>query len=235
MPTFGQNLQRLREHAGFRTAKRLADALGVVPSVVSKMENDQQGLPEGPTLLRLAKALRCSVDDLLTGVDPDYHPARATSSDAEGNHEADILDPAAANALRAARETLDERHVTSTGAVYDVKVHRTRRTAERAAHLYDPRDGEVYAIALRGDSMEPVLKSGVRLLVSPTHVVNDGDLAYVQLKSGERLVKLVTRHKSGLWLSAANPAYPPRFAANDQVVIVHRVVYASFVPLALTS
>lgn len=75
--TFGGNLTKLRERAGFKTAKALADALDVVPSMISKLENDQQGLPEGPTLLRLAKALRCSVEELLEGVDRDYDDIRS--------------------------------------------------------------------------------------------------------------------------------------------------------------
>lgn len=77
--TFGQNLKALRERAGFKTAKSLADALGVVPSVISKMENDLQGLPETPTLLRLAKVLRCSIDELLGGLDSGYSVARAVA------------------------------------------------------------------------------------------------------------------------------------------------------------
>lgn len=70
--TFGENLTRLRLRAGFKTSISLADALEVVPSVVSKLENDKQGLPEGPTLLKLAKTCKCAVDELLAGVDDDY-------------------------------------------------------------------------------------------------------------------------------------------------------------------
>lgn len=76
LPSFGRNLKRLRTRAGFRTSRALARALGVVPSVVSKMENNQQGLPEGPTLLKLAKTLRCTLDELFDGVDPDYEVIR---------------------------------------------------------------------------------------------------------------------------------------------------------------
>lgn len=71
-PTFGGNLKRLRERAGFTTARALANKLGVVPSMVSKWERDRQGLPEGPTLLRLAKTIHCAIDELLVGVDADY-------------------------------------------------------------------------------------------------------------------------------------------------------------------
>lgn len=70
--TFGENLRRLRERAGFEKAKDLAAALDVVPSMISKLENDNQGLPEGPTLLRIAKAIKCSLEELFEGVDSEY-------------------------------------------------------------------------------------------------------------------------------------------------------------------
>lgn len=72
VPSFGENVRRLRREAGFKRSKELAARLNVAASVVSRWENDATGLPEGPTLLRLAIALRCSVEDLLLGVDPDY-------------------------------------------------------------------------------------------------------------------------------------------------------------------
>lgn len=46
--------------------------LGVAPPVLSAWENDRGGMPETPTLLRLAKALGCSVEELLAGVDAEY-------------------------------------------------------------------------------------------------------------------------------------------------------------------
>ena len=70
MASFGENVKRLRERVGLARAKTLAKSIGVAPSVVSRWENDKTGLPEGPTLLKLAKVLDCSLDDLLDGVDP---------------------------------------------------------------------------------------------------------------------------------------------------------------------
>lgn len=72
VPSFGENVRRLRKDAGLKRSKDLAGRLNVAASVVSRWETDATGLPEGPTLLRLAIALRCSVEDLLSGVDRDY-------------------------------------------------------------------------------------------------------------------------------------------------------------------
>jgi transcriptional regulator with XRE-family HTH domain len=71
VPSFGENLKRLRKARSLKS-KDLAARAKVARSVWSGWENDRRGLPETPTLLKVAKALRCSIDELLTGVDPDY-------------------------------------------------------------------------------------------------------------------------------------------------------------------
>lgn len=69
--SFGKNVRRLRENQGLQQ-KELARKLGVKQSALSSWERDRSGLPETPTLLRFAKGLGCSVDDLLVGVDAAY-------------------------------------------------------------------------------------------------------------------------------------------------------------------
>lgn len=79
--TFGANLRRLRKAAGIR-AKDLAAKLPVSRSTVSGWENDKKGLPETPTLLKLAKALNVSVEALLEGVDEAYSAQQEARVDA---------------------------------------------------------------------------------------------------------------------------------------------------------
>lgn len=69
--TFGDNVRRLRIAAGLK-GNQLARRVNVTPPVVSGWEKNRTGLPETPTLLKLAKAMRCTVDDLLDGVDEEY-------------------------------------------------------------------------------------------------------------------------------------------------------------------
>jgi transcriptional regulator with XRE-family HTH domain len=68
VPTVGQNLKRLR---GKMTQEELAEASGVAQGDISKWEKEK-ALPTIPSVLRLAKALGCSVEQLLAGVDPEY-------------------------------------------------------------------------------------------------------------------------------------------------------------------
>ena len=70
--TLGRNIKRLRMVAGIRTQKAFGELLGVPQAQVSDWENDRYSVLEVSSLIKLAKALRCSVDDLLAGVDPEY-------------------------------------------------------------------------------------------------------------------------------------------------------------------
>lgn len=81
------------------------------------------------------------------------------------------------------------------------------------------------AIAVEGDSMEPVLRDGDEILVDRTprplrdgiHVVRLGDALHV---------KRVQAGRPGtLTLISANPAYPPIEVALDDVDVVGRVVW----------
>lgn len=74
MASFGENLTRLRKARNLK-GKQLAAKVGVAPSVVSGWEKNRRGLPETPTLFKLATGLKCSIEDLLTGIDAEYDRA----------------------------------------------------------------------------------------------------------------------------------------------------------------
>lgn len=80
--SLGENIRRLRSLAGLTTQKAFLELLGVPRSQVSDWENDRHAVLEIATLIRLAKLFRCSLDDLLEGVDPDYdRAARAAQAE----------------------------------------------------------------------------------------------------------------------------------------------------------
>jgi transcriptional regulator with XRE-family HTH domain len=74
VPSFGENLKRIRKRSKLKS-KDIAERVDVARSVVSGWENDRRGLPETPTLFKLAKALECSIEELLHGVDAEYEAA----------------------------------------------------------------------------------------------------------------------------------------------------------------
>ena len=71
----GKTIKRLRTVTGLRQ-KAFAELLGVPQSQVSDWEHDRFAVLDISSLIKLAKALHCSVDELLAGVDPDYDRIR---------------------------------------------------------------------------------------------------------------------------------------------------------------
>ncbi len=52
-----------------------------------------------------------------------------------------------------------------------------------------------------------------------------GAFAYVELVSGERLIKRVHRQPGGWNLESLNAAHPPRFVQEAEVGIIHKIMY----------
>ncbi len=78
--------------------------------------------------------------------------------------------------------------------------------------LLDPSlagEGEVFALRVRGDSMEGAhIREGDYVLVRPQETAEDGEIV-VAVVDGEATVKRLFREPGGVRLEAANPAYPP--------------------------
>lgn len=74
VPTVGSNIAHIRGVRGLNQTQ-LADALGIRPPSVHRMETSK-ALPKSETLLKIAVVLKCSVEDLLIGVDPAYEEMR---------------------------------------------------------------------------------------------------------------------------------------------------------------
>jgi phage repressor protein C with HTH and peptisase S24 domain len=229
--TFGQNLQRLRERAGFKTAKALSDALGVVPSMISKLENDQQGLPETPTMLRLAKTLKCTVDELLDGVDAEYDAVKVMRAltDPSDEYRQDEVDVVSLDSphTKQSLPVLYEGDASPQGLTWTddgVPLFHVEEWGSRPIDVKDPR---AYLVIIRGDSMEPAYRRGWRAIVSPNLTVTDGDLVCAHLRTGERLIKIAHRDRSqnGWLLVSYNTAYAPRFAPDSEVTMIHKVAY----------
>jgi hypothetical protein len=171
---------------------------------VSGWEHDRRGLPEAQTLFRIAKGLRCSIEELLEGIDRDY--------DAQSAH---LFGLVFRDTLRLHRhEQPEEIPIIQEG------------DASPSGPTSD-RDTGAYTVVLRCDSMEPLLKPGMSLMVCTVQAVADGDLAYVQLKSGERFVQIAARQDNGWLLSSANPSHAPRFVSNDRIESIHKVAYVT--------
>jgi phage repressor protein C with HTH and peptisase S24 domain len=87
---------------------------------------------------------------------------------------------------------------------------------------------DVYALEINGDSMEPVYRSGDRIVVAPGVPVRRGDRVVVRTRDGEVLAKVLGRHtERTIELISLNPNYPPRELAKNNLAWMARILWAS--------
>ncbi len=209
------NIKRLRTVAGFRTQSALADLLGISQTQLSEWESGRYAFLRISSLIRLAKALDCSVDDLLAGFDPDYDRIR------ESGGAVALSDPTSpAIAVVAEGDALPD---GITWNEREQKRPRVLRWLSRPGDLGDP---TAYGIEIRGDSMLPAYRPNMIAIVSPALEVRDGDEVYAQLASGECLVRLLHISGRGYLLQPYNPAHRARVAGQEEIEAMHAIVYS---------
>ena len=211
----GKNIKRLRTVMGLRTQKAFADLLGVPPSQVSDWENDRFAVPEVSGLIKLAKAFHCSVDELLAGVDPDYDRIR------EGGAVGAV--PAGTGSDIA---VVAEGDALPDGIAWEEREQARPAVLEWLSRPGDLVDPNAYGVRIRGDSMLPAFRPNMVAIVSPALAVRDGDEVYVQLASGECLVRLLRTSGNGYVLQPYNPAHHARLVGQSEIEAVHAIVYS---------
>jgi phage repressor protein C with HTH and peptisase S24 domain len=92
----------------------------------------------------------------------------------------------------------------------------------------DVGDPNAYALEISGDSMEPVFRDGDIVIVSPAAPIRRGDRVVVKTKKGEVLAKqLIRRSARRVELASLNPAHPNYSFDLDEIVFIHRIVWAA--------
>ena len=87
---------------------------------------------------------------------------------------------------------------------------------EIPAHM--AQDGsEFFALQLKGDSMEPRMKSGDVVIVRKQETCDSGDIAIVCVNGDEATCKKVLKQSDGILLMPFNSAYSPTFYSNEQI------------------
>ena len=89
-------------------------------------------------------------------------------------------------------------------------------------------DEHAYALEISGDSMQPAYRKGDVIVVSPAAPTRRGDRVVVKTKSGEVLVKQLTRKTSKtIELQSLNSNHPDRTLPTSDVLWIARIVWAS--------
>lgn len=89
-------------------------------------------------------------------------------------------------------------------------------------------DANAYALSISGDSMLPVYRPGDTIVVSPSAPVRQGDRVVVRRQNGAVMAKLLLRRTARtIELSSLNPEFPDIRLQTDDILWMHRIVWAS--------
>lgn len=85
--------------------------------------------------------------------------------------------------------------------------------------------GEYFGLQIRGDSMEPRMKSGDVVIVRKQEDAEDGETVIALVNGDDGVCKHLKKYPDGIALVSNNPAYPPMyFSSGEQESIPVRIV-----------
>lgn len=218
----GDVVRKLRLERGW-TIEELGERAGVNKATVSAIERGESNARE-ETLAKLAASLGTTTAGIYAGTATTvvvHGETKIPASDVEDG----VIDVSGHTPFDI--PVIAEGEASPQGSLFwtdeGVLASNVEDRISRPRDVTDPR---AYGVKVRGDSMLPVFRPGMLLIVSPNVSVTDGDEVYVELLTGERLVKIARRVAGGWWLESANPAYEPRFVKKSEIGAMHPVLYA---------
>lgn len=79
------------------------------------------------------------------------------------------------------------------------------------------RQGEFFALQIKGDSMEPKISEGDVVIVRKQSDVDSGNIAIVLVNGEEATIKKIQKFDGGINLIPSNPSYDVRTYTNEQI------------------
>ena len=79
------------------------------------------------------------------------------------------------------------------------------------------KNGEYFALQIKGDSMEPKFSAGDVVIVRKQEDVDNGDIAIVLVNGNEATVKKIRKFNGGINLIPTNPNYDVITYTNEQI------------------
>ena len=78
--------------------------------------------------------------------------------------------------------------------------------------------GAIFALSIKGDSMEPRIVSGDVVIVRQQDDAESGDIVIVSVNGDDATCKRLRKYKDGIELVPSNPSYSPVFFSNEEIV-----------------
>lgn len=185
-----RNLIELRKEQKL-TQSNMAEVLGISRQAYSNYEAGKRQ-PDNEILLKLAEYFNVSVDYLLGRSGKNEN---ASMSARKGVRIPVLGYVPAGIPIEAIEDILDYEEITPEMA----------------------RNGEHFALKIKGDSMIPDIKDGDIVIVRVQPDVESGETAIVKVNGDEATCKRVVKQKAGISIVANNPQYEPVFFTNKEI------------------
>lgn len=191
------NIKKYRLQAGMKQIE-LCNIIGISQGALSGWENGRYE-PDIKSLNKMAEYFNITVDELLGNI-------RSGSLEGNGGTQEQakprkgVRIPVlgyvpAGMPIEAIEDILDYEEITPEMA----------------------RNGEHFALKIKGDSMIPNIMDGDIVIVRMQPNVESGETAIVKVNGDEATCKRVVKQKSGISIVANNPLYEPVFFTNKEI------------------
>lgn len=228
----GDVIRKLRNGKAM-TVEELAEKAGVNKMTISAIERGASNYKRD-TIEKIGTALDCPAEDLYVfalhqSMSPDERKQlRASYLRKElQTLEAEPVNEDVSGYVKDALPVIAEGDATpQPNLFWDNSGVASSDVEDRITRPHDVSDPKAYGVKVRGDSMAPAYRPGMIVVVSPSTPVTDGDEVYVQMLSGERLLKVARRVRGGWLLESYNPAHAARFVEQSEIGAMHVVLWA---------
>ena len=188
-----KRLKELRQKQGI-SQKDFAALIGIPANTYNQWENGKRQ-PDNETMLKLAEHFNVSVDYLLGRDDKPVSVPRRKGV------RIPVYGDTAAGVPILAIEDFDSDDPDDWEEI----------TEDMA------RSGDYIALRIKGDSMEPRMKTGDIVIVRLQPDVETGDVAIVRVNGDSATCKKIKKTPQGLWLISFNPEYEPMFYSPQEI------------------
>lgn len=207
--SIGDRLREARENKELDQAT-LSSKAGVVTRTLQRWEKGEQ-VPDGISIMKLAKATGVSASWLLTGEGEMYEtqvrPGNVYTLPTTMRRPARLIDLPLISSVPAGKvaTTFHPDYVDDYVTVDDVK------------------DPQAFALKVRGNSMSPRIEDGDIVIVSPQAESRNGDICVIRV-AGEDTLKKVKFEGNYIHLIPLNPEFEPVTVRKKEVDFVWKVV-----------
>ena len=187
---FAEKLKAARKHSGI-SQKELAKKLFISQQAYAKYELGTSS-PNPDMITVIASILNVPVGFLLEESSDNSIPAPSVP----GSKWIPVLGRVAAGTpIEAIEDILDYEEITPEMAD----------------------SGDFFALQIKGDSMEPRIKTGDVVIVRKQDDCESGDIAVVLVNGEDATVKRIKKRPEGIILAPTNPQYEPMFYSNTDI------------------